>query len=132
VFLEKSSMTAVLVEKLTAIGGAGTLKEREWRIRCRLNWHHKARSAVRHLLYRERVPSFEEGKQIEAAHLRFCAERVRQNAAENAALFQEMRSALAAMEASDPDFFAPDIDAVRAMLLQGRDQANETRNGENP
>jgi hypothetical protein len=36
-----------------------------------------------------------------------------------------MRSALAAMEASDPDFFAPHIDAVREMLFQRRDQAGE-------
>ena len=126
--LEKLSMTAALAEKLNAIGGSGPMKLREWRIRCRLNWHEKARSAVRHMLYGERTPTLQEAKQIEAAHLKYCAERIHHNAAENAALLQEMRSALAAMETSDPDFFAPHIDAVREMLLQRRDQANENSN----
>lgn len=101
--LGKVSMNAI-AEKLTAIGGHGPLKLREWRIRVRLNWHHKARSAVRHLLYGERSPSLEEARQIEAAHLKYCAERIHANAAENAALFREMQSALTAMEESDPEF----------------------------
>lgn len=75
--LEKVSMTA-LVEKLTAIGGPGPLKQREWRIRVRLNWHHKAKSAVRHMLYGARQPTYQEAREIEAAHLKFCAERIRQ------------------------------------------------------
>jgi hypothetical protein len=127
--LEKLSMNAI-AEKLADIGGSGPLKSREWRIRCRLNWHNKAASAVRHMLYGARRPSLEEAKQIEAAHLKYCAERIRQNAAENAALLQEMRSALAAMETSDPEFFAPHIATVREMLLQRRDQAGENGNGD--
>ena len=122
--LEKSSMTAI-AHKLADIGGAGPLKLREWRIRSRLNWHAKARSAVRHMLYGERSPTLEEAKQIEAAHLKYCAERIRANAAENETLFREMQSALAAMEASDPDFFQPHIEAVRQLLFQRRDQAGE-------
>lgn len=117
-------MTAI-AEKLTAIGGTGPLKAREWRIKSRLNWHDKAASTVRHMLYGERMPTLDEARQIEAAHLKYCAERIRQNATENAALIREMQSALAAMEASDPEFFQPHIDAVRAMLLQRRDQANQ-------
>lgn len=115
--LEKSSMTA-LAEKLGQIGGAGRLKEREWRIRVRLNWHGKARSAVRHLLHGERRPTLEEARQIEAAHLKFCAEKVEANRRENECLFQSMRAALAAMEASDPEFYRPHIEAMRGMLLQ--------------
>ena len=122
--MEKRSMTA-LAEKLADIGGNGPLKLRDWRIRCRLNWHDKARTAVRHMLYGERSPTIEEAKQIEAAHLKYCAERIRANAAENETLFREMRSALAAMEASDPDFFQPHIEAVRQLLFQRRDQAGE-------
>jgi len=123
--LEKSSMTA-LAEKLDAIGGHGPLKAREWRIRCRLNWHDKAASAVRHLLYGERRPTVDEAKQIEAAHLRYCAERIRANAAENETLLSSMRAALAAMEAADPEFFRPHVEAVGAMLLQRGHQASET------
>ena len=119
-----SRMTA-LVEKLTAIGGDGSLKQREWRIRCRLGWHTKARSAVRHILNGERGLSVAQARQIEAAHFKYCAERIEVNARENADLLREMRSALAAMEATDPEFFEPTIDAVRQMLLQRRAQASE-------
>jgi hypothetical protein len=122
--LEKGSMNA-LAEKLSDIGGHGPLKAREWRIRCRLNWHHKASSAVRHLLYRERCPSLDEAKEIEAAHLKFCAEKLLENRAENQTLMASMRSALAAMEESDPEFYRAHIEAVGAMLLQSRHQAGE-------
>lgn len=116
--LERVSKMAALVEKLNALGGHGPMKSREWRIRSRLKWHDKASSTVRHMLYGERCPSIEEAKQIEAAHLRYCAERIHANQAENDALVQEMRSALAAMEASDPEFFQPHIQAIGEMLLQ--------------
>jgi hypothetical protein len=122
--LEKPSMT-VLVEKLSALGGSGPLKAREWRIRCRLNWHDKAASAVRHLLYRERCPTIVEAREIEAAHARYCAERIRANAAENQSLISSLRSALAAMETTDPAFFEPTIESVRAILLQRWAQASE-------
>ena len=115
----------VLGEKLTALGGVGSMKQREWRIRCRLGWHGKAASAIRHLLYGERRPTWQEAREIEAAHLKFCAERIRANEAENAALLSSMRAALAAMEASDPEFFEPHIEAMREILLQRRAQASE-------
>ena len=120
----KCSMN-VLGEKLTALGGVGSMKQREWRIRCRLGWHGKAASAIRHLLYGERRPTWQEAREIEAAHLKFCAERIRANEAENAALLSSMRAALAAMEASDPEFFEPHIEAMREILLQRRAQASE-------
>jgi len=118
--LEFSSMA--IAEKLAALGGSGPLKAREWRIRNRLGWHAKAQSAVRHILYGERRPTVEEVKEIEAAHLRYCAERMRANATENEALLSSMRSALAAMEASDPEFFGPTLEAVRSILFQRRAQ----------
>jgi len=125
--LEKVSMAAI-AEKLSAIGGTGPLKEREWRIRCRLGWHDKAASAVRHLLYRERRPSLDEAREIEAAHLKFCAEKILENRAENETLLSSMRSALAAMESSDPDFYRAHIEALGAMLLQSRHQSRENGN----
>ena len=123
--LEKSSMHAIS-EKLIAIGGSGPLKAREWRIRCRLNWHHKAVSAVRHMLYGERCPSLDEAREIEAGHLKFCAEKLLENRAENETLMASMRSALAAMETSDPEFYRPHIESVGAMLLQRGHQAGES------
>lgn len=124
--LERCSSVTALAEKLSVLGGHGPLKSREWRIRCRLGWHSKAQSAVRHLLYGERSATHEEAKQIEAAYLKHCAERIQQHAAETAHLYRELQSALAAMEASDPEFFAPHIDAVRELLFQRRNQARET------
>lgn len=115
--LEKSSMHA-LADKLAALGGEGPLKAREWRIRCRLNWHDKAASAIRHLLYSERRPTLNEAKEIEAAHLRYCAERIHANRAENENLLSSLRAAAAAMEASDPDFFREHIQAAGEMLLR--------------
>ena len=119
---------AQLVEKLVAIGGGPGLKltALDWNIRKRLNWHRKAKSAVRHILNGERQIDVEEAKQIEAAHLKYCAEKVRQNAAENAALFEQMRAALVAMEAVDAEFFSKDIEAVGELLLQRRHQTRET------
>lgn len=110
-----------LAEKLTHLGGAGRLKEREWRIRCRLNWHRKSRSAVRHLLYGERRPSLDEAREIEAAHLRLCAEQIEVNRADTARLFDAIRESLDAMERSDPEFYHPHIEAVRDLLLSRRD-----------
>lgn len=108
---------AALAEKLGALGGAGKLSEREWRIRVRLNWHNKPRSTIRHMLYGERRPDFNEARQIEAAHLKHCAEKIEANSNDNARLYQSMRSALAAMEATDPEFFRPTIEAVRDQLF---------------
>ncbi|MFT3987209.1 hypothetical protein [Aestuariivirga sp.] len=116
---------AALVEKLSVIAGPGKLAEREWRIRCRLNWHTKPKSAVRHLLYGERQPSLEEAKQIEAAHIKHCAQKIEANRDENRRLYDAMREALSAMEATDPDFYRPHIEAVGEMLLRGRNAAGQ-------
>lgn len=45
---------AALAEKLSILAGSGKLADREWRIRNRCQWHRKAKSSVRHLLYGER------------------------------------------------------------------------------
>jgi hypothetical protein len=122
-----ASTMAALAEKLREIGGVGKLDECVWRIRVRLNWHSKPASTVRHMLYRERRPSVEEAQEIEAAHLRWCAERVEANRAESQKLFVAMREAIAAMEASDPEFYAPHLDAVRELLLQGGNGRSQGR-----
>lgn len=130
--LEKSSipastrrLMAALVEKLNEIGGRGKLAEREWRIRCRLKWHTKRPTTVRHLLYGERVPSLTEAKEIEAAHLKHCAEKAAARRAEDQELFRAMREAIAAMERTDPEFFSPHIEAARQALLRGGDMADQ-------
>lgn len=123
--MEKFSMTA-LVEKLNAIGGTGKWLEREWRIRTRLNWHTKARSAVRHMAYGERKPSLQEAREIEIAHLKFCAETTEANREANARLYSEMRGAIAAMEQSDPEFYRPHIEALGELLLRDRHMAGES------
>lgn len=118
--LEKLPMTSALAEKLDRIGGDGKLQEREWRIRCRLNWHTKAKSAVRHLLHGERKPTLEEAREIEAAHFKWCAEQVKANRDANIQLFNSMREALDAMERTDSEFFGPHIEEMRQLLLQNR------------
>lgn len=123
--LEKNSTMAVIAEKLNALGGDGKLLEREWRIRSRLNWHTKAQSAVRHLIYGERKPTAQEAKEIEAAHVRYCAERIEANRDENTKLFAAMRQALEAMEKTDPEFYRPHIEAVSDILLRSRNVAGE-------
>lgn len=111
---------AQLAEKLNQIGGEGKLAEKEWRIRNRLKWHDKAKSAIRHLLHRERNPSLEEARQIEAAHLKWCAEQVELNRRNNEQLFLSMRAALEAMERTDPEFYGPTVEEVRQLLFQNR------------
>ncbi len=107
----------VTIAQLRRLGGAGPMKTVEWRIRVTLNWHSKAASAVRHLLHGERRPTLEEAKDIEAAHLLWCAQQVEANRRENHQLYIAMRTALAAMAASDPDFYRPHVEALRQLLL---------------
>lgn len=117
-------MTA-LVEKLSSIAGGGKLSEREWRVRCRLKWHTKPKSSVRHLLYGERKPSIEEARQIEAAHFKLCAEKIQEHDEATKRLFENMRIALMAMEQSDPGFFGPHIQEARELLLRHRNPADQ-------
>lgn len=117
----------LIVEKLEAIGGDGKWLERDWRIRVRLNWHHKARSAVRHMLDGTRRIDAAEAKQIELAHVKYCAEQIEANRVENAKLFASMRSAIAAMEASDPEFYGPHIEALGADMLRRGNLVSKNR-----
>ena len=116
-FLGKSPMSS-LVRKLSEIGGDGPFKSVDWRIRVRLNWHHKAKSAVRHILEGVRKIDLDEAAEIEAAHLKWCAEKVEANRDENRKLFDAMRKSIEAMEQGDSEFYRPHIEAVRDLLLQ--------------
>lgn len=118
--VEKVSMSQALAEMLDRIGGPGKFQERDWRISSRLNWHTKAKSAVRHLLHGERKPTLEEAKQIEAAHFKWCAEQVKANRDANEQLFKSMREALDAMERTDAEFFGPHIEEMRQLIFQNR------------
>lgn len=100
--------TAPAADKLRELAGTGKLSVREWRIRERLNWHDKAKTAVRHMLQGEQFPRPEEASEIEAAY--------EANRRENAALFDTLRKAIAAMEAVDPAFHGPQIEALRQLL----------------
>ena len=122
--LEKVAMTA-LVEKLTALGGIGSFKSREWRIRVRLSWHTKSKSAVRHILSGARKISLEEGREIEAAHIKWCASQVKAHRDADAKLFAEMQSAIEAMQRSDPEFYRPHIEAVRDILFPAGNMGND-------
>lgn len=122
--LEKFSMSAVL-DKLEVIAGHGKFATRDWQVRKRLNWHTKAKSVVRHMLSGERKISVEEAAQIHAAHLKYCAEQVEANRNENTKLFADMHSAIAAMQATDPDFYRPHIEAIGELLFQGRDMVRK-------
>ncbi len=125
--LEKLSSEAIVsavIEKLNHIAGAGKMIERDWRARNRLRWHTKAKSAVRHLLNGERRPSLDEAREIEAAHLKYCAEQIEVNRAANAKLFDTMQQSIAAMQTSDPDFYRPHIEALGETLLRLRNGVN--------
>jgi hypothetical protein len=114
--MEEKSMES-LVTKLNDIAGFGKLANRELRLRSLLNWRTKAKSSIRHLLHGEQRPSLEEAKEIEAAHLKHCAEKIERNRAETIKLFNTMRASIAAMEASDPEFYEPHIAMVREALF---------------
>ena len=109
---------AVLLNKLSAIGGTGKFEVREMRIRTRLRWHTKPKTAIRHMLQGEQRPDIEEAREIEAGHLKYCAEQIKANNNENVRLFESMRAALVAMQTTDPDFFRPHVEAVRELLFQ--------------
>lgn len=123
------------VEKLDQIGGGSEVKKfalKDWQIRARLKWHDKAKSAIRHILRGDRKLSGQEEREIEAAHLRFCADAIKAKHDETKDLFASMRRAIDAMERSDPEFYRPHIEAVRDQMLRlgyvadGNSQQNST------
>ena len=110
-------MTA-LADKLGAIAGAGKLEQRVWRVRIRCRWHHKARTAVRHLLYGERRASLEEARDIEAAFARYCAEKIEKNRAENADLLKSIVIFAEIAARVDAEFYQHHLEALRESLLR--------------
>ena len=116
--LERFSSMDTLAKKLAFIGGSGKFEVREWRIKRELGWFGKASSTIRHLLHGEQKPNLAEAKEIEIAHVRMCAKKIEANREENAELFESMRQALDAMQRSDPEFYAPHIEAIRNSMFR--------------
>lgn len=105
-----SSVAVSLHQKLNLIAGDGRAKHREAKVRSTLNWRDKAKSAVRHMLAGEQVPSLDEAAAIEAAYDKIERERHE--------LFKVMQAGLRAMENSkDAEFYSAHIDALRRYLL---------------
>jgi hypothetical protein len=105
-------------EKLVILAGPKPFKEQDRRIRSLCSWRDKAASAVRHMLRGDRKLSPDEVQDIEAAHLKHCAKTIEANRAENRKLYESLSAALAAMQASDPEFFSQQADAVREILFR--------------
>lgn len=95
-----------VADKLAELAGQGKLAVRELRIRQRLNWHAKPKTAVRHMLQGEQFPKPEEASQIEAAY----------EAHSRAALIASINEFAARAERVDAEFFGPTIEALRASL----------------
>lgn len=98
--------TALAADKLRELAGTGKLAVREWRIRERLNWQAKPKTAVRHLLQGEQFPKPDEASQIEAAY----------EADSRAALIASITEFAARAERVDAEFFGPTIEALRESL----------------
>ena len=105
-------------DKLAELGGAGPAKVCEERIKTRTGWHDKAPSAIRHMLSGSRKISADERNDIEAAYLRYCADKIKVNNDDNRRLYQTIRNAIAALEKSDPEFHRPQIEALREIVNQ--------------
>lgn len=101
-------------DKLRELAGTGKLAVREWRIRERLNWQDKAKTAVRHMLQGEQFPKPEEASQIEAAY----------EAHSRAALIASINEFAARAERVDAEFFGPTIEALRESLRRLGGEAN--------
>lgn len=122
---------AALAEKLSILAGSGKLADREWRIRNRCQWHRKAKSSVRHLLYGERRPSFEEAREIEAAYALHCADKLEANRRENAALVESIVGFAEMARRVDEDFYASHLEALREALSRLGLEVPEPRRKDN-
>lgn len=85
---------------------------KDWRIRKALNWHAKAKSAVRHLLAGEQTFSPQEERDVEAAFLQFCADQIRRHHEEDRQYIATIKSSIQHLENIDPDFHRPAIQAL--------------------
>jgi hypothetical protein len=119
--------SAEALDLLVQIAGPGKFAVRELRIKKRLNWRDKASSAIRHILQGERRLTPDEIRDIEIARIKFCADQIEANREVNRNLFSAMRSALAAMEVGDPEFYRPHIEAMRDAVLQLGHRPGEVR-----
>lgn len=102
------------IQMLGKIGGGEGPKfqAKDWEIRKRLNWHDKAKSAIRHLLAGERKFSPQEERDVEAGFMRFCADEIRRHHDEDREYLAQIRSSIEHLERIDPDFHRPAIQAL--------------------
>lgn len=94
--------------------GRGLTDEGKWyQLRCLLGWHRSAPSRVRHLYYGHAKPTVEEMDQIRRAHLRQRMDSLLERRDEDRKLLDSLRRDMEALQASDPDFYCEQIEALR-------------------
>lgn len=109
---------AAVADKLSELAGIGKLAVREYRVRSRLNWHTKAKTAVRHLLHGEQKADEDERLQIDAAHARWCAEKIEANTHDTARLIASIAEFAERASRVDAEYFREDIEALRQSLCR--------------
>lgn len=129
-----AALAQEMSEKLLQLGGGGGRfsKSMVRPIMSRLKWWDTgADNRIRHLIYREQKPTPEQVRDVRRAYIKYRAERLAIERRENNAILADnVRTALEAMQHSDPDFFARDIEAHRALLRKIDDMGGEQGAGD--
>jgi hypothetical protein len=115
-------------EMLEQIAEGRKAEARDWHLRCKLNWHEKAKSFVRHVWYGEQELSAQDERDIELAYIRYHADQIEANRAEDRRLFATIRSSLEYLESADPEFHRPAIEALGELADRLRGVAGQARN----
>jgi hypothetical protein len=115
------------IEMLEELGGDRKAEARDWHLRCLLNWHDKAKSAIRHILSGEQKLSGQDERDIEAAYITYHADEIEANREEDRKHYAALRDVIAVLETADPEIHRKAIEAVRdvagrlgSMASQGR------------
>jgi hypothetical protein len=101
------------IEMLEKLGGDRKAEALDWHLRCLLNWHTKAKSAIRHILYGEQTLTAQDERDIEAAYIRFHADQIEANREEDRSHYATLGAVLQYLETVDPEFHRPAIEALR-------------------
>lgn len=104
------------IEMLDKIGGGVGVKmlAKDHKIRKRLKWHDKAKSAIRHILNGEQTLSGQDERDIELGFLTYCADLIEAHRDEDQKMLETIRSSLEYLQAADADFHRPAIEALGA------------------
>lgn len=114
------------VEMLAELGGDTKGEAKDWRLRHRLGWHAKAKSAIRHILYGEQTLSAQDERDIEAAYIRYHADQIEANRAEDRKHYATLRATMEFLETVDPDFHRPAVEALRHVADRLGNMVGET------